>query len=261
MLLKNLSNLLAFEKVTDKNRISEIMLWARENGYLERLNISEDNDQYFTRHLLGEQGLLGNMLAQTQLKTELKQVTLERTNGALPLSSDEAEQLFVLIESGEVFEDVFYMLSIIFTLIIKPDRFSDLSGSFKSYISALTDLPEAIISDLDPRSGFENISIQIKEVQKGGVLNDPEILDHTLKVIYSTPEAGNIIGVINALLDPKNESLRIVLLIYARLNGINLQQQDIDMVRESILEVENPKMGVLLKYLLTPDNAKRLAGA
>lgn len=132
--------------------------------------------------------------------------------------------------------------------------------SFKAYFSALTHLPESIAVDLDPSIAFTNISNQIKLAKEGEPLENPAILNNTLKTIYSAPEVGNTINVISALLAPENESLRIALLVYARLNNINLEQQDIDTVRDTILNRNEPNLGSLLLYVLTPENTIRLTG-
>jgi len=173
----------------------------------------------------------------------------------------EAKQAYELIESDEVFRDIFYSLNVIFSLITKPDRFSDLDGSFKDSPDTLMNLPGSILSDLDPMSAFDKISTQIEQVRKGMPPEDPAILDNTLKGIYSNSEVGYRIDIISDLLAPENESLLLALLVYARLNGINLEQKDIDKVRDTILDRENTKLGSLFLYLLLPENSIRLAGA
>ena len=115
----------------------------------------------------------------------------------------------------------------VFGLVIKPDRFSNLDESFKSYLDAVIHLPESIIFDLEPTAVFDKISDQIEQLKAGNPPDAPEILNNTLKTIYSTPDVGNTIEVVNALLTPENEFFRLAILVYARLNGINLEQKDI----------------------------------
>jgi len=245
---------------TDDDRVSKAITWAKDNGYLAKLDISEDSAKSLLNSMLVNHNLPDELRNNTQLKNELEQVAKDKAGESSPLSPEEAEQVYELIKSGEVFGDLFYTLNVIFNLIIRPDSFSNLDNSFKAYFSALTHLPESIASDLDPDIAFNNISTQIKLAKEGGPLENTAILNNTLKTIYSAPEVGNTIDVISALLAPENESLRIALLVYARLNGVNLEQKDIDTVRNTILNRDEPNLGGLLLYVLTPENAMRLAG-
>ena len=245
---------------TDDKRISKTIIWAKEKGYLAKLDISEDSAESLLNDILIDHNLPDELRNNTQLRNELEQVAKDKAGENSPLRREEAEQVYELIKSGEVFGDLFYTLNVIFNLIIRADRFSNLDNSFKAYFSALTHLPESIVSDLDPVIAFNNISAQIKLAKEGEPLENPAILNNTLKTIYSAPEVGNTIDVISALLAPENESLRIALLVYARLNGVNLEQQDIDKVRSTILNRDEPNLGSLLLYVLTPDNTIRLGG-
>ena len=155
---------------------------------------------------------------------------LEKASDQAPLSADEAERAYEQVKSGEILHDIFYSYKTIFSFITEPNRISGIDDNLKSYIRALSDLPGSIGSDLNPNSAFDRISRQIELIQKGEKLEDPEILDKTLKTIFSTKEACERGPVTHNLLAPNNEFLRTALLVYARLNGINLEQTDIDEV-------------------------------
>lgn len=245
---------------TDDKRVSETIIWAKEQGYLAKLDISEDSAASLLNSMLVDHNTPNELRNNPQLRSELEQVAKDKAGENSPLTDEEAERVLELIKSGEIFSDLFYTLNVLFSLIIRPERFSNLDDSFKAYFSALTHLPESISADLDPSIAFKNISSQIELAKEGEPLENPAILNNTLKTIYSAPEVGNTIDVISALLAPENESLRIALLIYARLNDINLEEQDIDKVRITILNREDPDLGSLLAYVLTPDNSMRLAG-
>ena len=211
--------------------------------------------------MLVEHDLPEELRNNEPLRKELKAVAIKKAGENSPLQPDEAKRAFELITSGEIFKDLFYSFNVIFSLTVKPKRFSILEDNFKAYVTALVRLPESVIADLDPGTAFANLTDQIEQLKAGENPDDPEILNNTLKTIYSTPEVANTIDIFSALLAPENESLRIALLVYARLNGINLQAEDIDKVRATILVKENPNLGSLFAYLLRPENATRLAGA
>ena len=221
------------EKSTNDTRISEVIDWTKTKSYLARLSISEDNAEVVFRSMLVEHNLPEELRKNEPLRGELKRVVIEEAGKNAPLRPDEANLVKELLASGEIFRDIFYSSKVIFSLA-KPDRFFRLDDSFKNHLKTIIKLPNSIISDLNPNNAFDMISTQIAQLKAGETPNDPDILNNTLKTIYSTPEIGNIIDVISALLAPKNETLRITLTVYARLNGINLGQQDIDKARDTM---------------------------
>jgi len=267
MLIKRLSNIFnadgeskykdshfkMFSKVNrepaDELRIAEVIGWAKQEGYLIRLGITEDSVNDFPEELI----------TNKKVVKELKKVAVDQEGARSPISSDKVKSEYALIEAYEIFQDILYSFNIIFGLVTKPDQFSHLDDSFKSYLDAVIHLPGSIVSDLDPKLAFDKISTQIEQLKAGNRPDSPELLNQTLKTIYSTPGTGDMINVVNALLAPENASLRMVLLIYARLNGINLEQKDIDEVRNTVLNRDNPKLGSLFMYLVKSENVKRLA--
>lgn len=244
----------------DHARVANVIDWAKKEDYLAKLDISEDNAEVLFRSMLVEHNLPDELRDNEQLRKELLRVAKEKAGESSPLPSDEARRTFELIKSGEIFNDIFYSFNVIFSLITKPDRFTNLGENLQAHIDAAIHLPGSVISDLNPKSVFDRVSTQIKRVKKREPLEDPVILDNTLKTVFLAPEVGNTVEVVDALLAPENETVRITLLVYARLNGINLEQKDIDEVRATVLNRDSPKLGALLRYILTLENAKRLAG-
>jgi len=248
------------KEAADNTQISQVKDWAKDEGYLSRLDISDGSADKLLRSMLVEHNLPEELRNNPKIRDELKKAIIKRAGDGFPLPPDEAERAYELIKSGEIIRDVFYSLNLIFGLIIKPNRFSNLDDSFTDYLETLIGLPHSIISDLNPKTAFDRISTQLENVKGGNPINDPEILNNTLGTIYSAPEIGSLIEVINILFAPENETFRIALLVYARLNGINLEQKDIDEVRETILNKNDPKLGSLFSYLVKPENLTRLAG-
>jgi len=247
------------DKSADKTRISDVIDWAKTEGYLTKLGIDEDHAEILFRSMLVEHNLPEELIKNKPLREELKRVAIDRARESAPIRPDEANRVEELITSGEIFHDIFYSFNVIFSLA-KSDNFFRLDENFKNYIKIIIELPKSILSDFNLDDAFEKISTQIAQIKAGETPDDPEILDDTLKTIYSIPDIGSIIDAISTLLVPENESLRIALSVYARLNGINLEQQDIDKIRDTILDRNNPDLGSFFSYLLVPENAKRLAG-
>lgn len=246
------------DELVDNDRIGNVLNWAKSQGYLDELEISEENTETLLRSFLIERDLPEELVRNKRLRNELTQVIEKRAAENAPVRVDEAKQAIELISTGEVFRDVSYSIAVIIALVVKPERFSEPEENLKGLIEGLVKLPSSLASDLDPRAIADRFSLQIQQVQSGQPIQAPEILNSTLAGIYALPEVGDIIDTANALLDNENASLRLALVIYARLNGINLEQQDIDKVRATVLNRENPDLGALLLYLADRENLSRL---
>ncbi len=243
-----------------EQKISEVLHWAKDKGYLDKLDISADSAERLFKTILIEHNLPQELKSNTRLKKELEQAAIKKAGEQLPLPLDEGKRLVELVETGEMLDDVFYSINTLFSGVIKAGQLSTLDERLKSVFNAAIHLPKAVLSDLSPKSAFDQLSRQIEQVKQGQSPDDPAILNETLKTIYSIAAVGNTIDLVNELLAPENETLRIALLVYARLNGVNLEQKDIDELRETVLQQENPKLGSLVDYLVMPENSLRLAG-
>lgn len=240
------------------DRTNEVIRWANDQGYLDDLGLSEGSAEVLLRNLLEEKDSPQELLKNEKIRKELLSVIAKEAAEKRGLTSTEAEQATKLVLSGEVFRDVGYTISLIFSLVAKPERFSNPDENLKSFVRGLFALPRAIVSDTNPQKLAERIALQFELFREGKPPESPNILDNTLKEIYALPELGDIVDTASALLDQENESLRLLLLIYARLNGINLEQQDIDKVQVTLLNRENPDLGALLLYLAQDDTLSRL---
>lgn len=98
----------------------------------------------------------------------------------------------------------------------------------------------------------------IESIKSGKPPKAPEVLNNTLKTLFQIAIIGDAVNTANDLFNPENEGLRIALLVYARLHNINLEQADIDVMRNTILNTDNPQLGVFLLYVA--ENARRLMG-
>jgi hypothetical protein len=242
----------------DEDRISDVLSWAKSQGNLDDLEINDENAETLLRSFLVERDLPEELIRNENLRNELTQVIAKRATESSPLRPEEAMEGLQLILTGELFEDISYTISVLFALIAKPERFSNPHDNLKAFVEGLINLPGAIVSDVDPRIVGEKVSRQIVQIQSGQPIEPPDLLNNTLAGIYALPEVGDLIDTANALLDEENKSLRIALLIYARLNGINLEQQDIDKVRATVLNRKNPDLGSLLIYLGDRETRSRL---
>lgn len=67
-----------------------------------------------------------------------------------------------------------------------------------------------------------------------------------LACVYQNPLAGEVAQTANILL--QNDSIRLATIVYARANGINLTNQDLDALRDHLLNTENPDLTALTQH-------------
>ena len=181
-----------------------------------------------------------------RLKEKIKQEKSEDTKNILPEEFRRVREL----EKDEIIEDLKYTTTTIFSLVAKPDQFTNPDKKFIGSLEEMVSLTDETSISLD------DVKSQIEGIKNGNKPN-PEILNQTIKKIYELPEIGSILDTANALFDDENESLRLALIIYARANGIELNDEDIEKVRETLLDKENPDLGGLFDYALEEENVKR----
>jgi hypothetical protein len=82
---------------------------------------------------------------------------------------------------------------------------------------------------------------------RGGHLDDPPaVLTHTLRVLYATASIAAISEMIRTLLAKDNETFRLAIVLYARSAGIPIEEADLDVLRESAFNTDDPNLGPTL---------------
>ncbi len=72
-----------------------------------------------------------------------------------------------------------------------------------------------------------------------------------MAALYRFATPASVAKTVAELISPENESVRLALIIYARANGIPLDEQDLDTLRDHFLNTENPDLGPVLASALT----------
>jgi hypothetical protein len=99
----------------------------------------------------------------------------------------------------------------------------------------------------DLGSGLFGIPKILKDLGDDGKLDDtPAILNKTLGVLYSFATIGSTAEMIQELIKPEHESVRLAIVIYARAHGIPIEDADLDIVRETLFNPDHPDLGPAL---------------
>jgi len=165
---------------------------------------------------------------------------LARRSG-LTLSLDQTQRLADLLANGEFFRDI--------------------SSATAVTLSNARGLPLAVAEDIrwSPRAirllfalmrdlrGSPASAWKVFAELRGGHLEDPPaVLTHTLRVLYETASIAAISEMIRALLAKDNETFRLAVVLYARSAGIPIEDADLDVLRESAFNTDDPDLGPVL---------------
>ena len=160
----------------------------------------------------------------------------------MPIRADEARAVVELLTTGEIVVDVVTGLRAVLVLVPR------LPVSVARDVLTLPDLPhevaQAIRADLKdnaPRT-LRDVIVDLHD----GKLNDRRrILTNTLRVLLAEATPGALVETIRALIGPENQTVRLAMIVYARTQGIDLDEEDLDALYRA-LDPDNPDLGVFL---------------
>jgi hypothetical protein len=160
----------------------------------------------------------------------------------LPVSADEAREVVRLLTSGEFLEDLSSGLVAVLGLV--PRAPAALVGDVLSLPSLPEALADAVRADLrdDPSRPVRDVLIDLRD---GRLDTRRVILRHTLRVLLGQAAPGALAGVLRTLLGPGNATFRLAVIVYARSQGIDIDEKDLDALLAA-LDPASPDLGVLL---------------
>jgi len=160
----------------------------------------------------------------------------------VPIRVSEVREVIQLLTTGEVIVDVATGLRAVLLLVPR------LPLALTRDALTLPDLPrevaEAIRADLQddaPRT----LRDVIVDLHDGKLDGRRRILTNTLHVLLGRATPGVLVETIRALIGPENQTLRLAVLVYARTQGIDLDEKDLDALFRA-LDPDNPDLGALL---------------
>ena len=178
-----------------------------------------------------------------EIKQELfrKGVSALAMRSGLTLSLDQTARVADLLANGEFFRDI--------------------GSATATTLSAVHGLPLAVAEDIrwSPRAirllfalmrdlrGTPVSAWKVFTELRGGQLDDPPtVLTHSLRVLYATASIAAISKMIRTLLAKDNETFRLAVVLYARSAGVPIEDADLDVLRESAFNTDDPDLGPTL---------------
>ena len=160
----------------------------------------------------------------------------------VPIRVSEAREVVQLLTTGEVIVDVATGLRA--ALLLAPR----LPLALTRDALALPELPRAVVDaihadlrDDAPRTPRD----VIMDLRDGQLDGRRRILTNTLRVLLGRATPGVLVETIRELIGPENQTLRLAVLVYARTQGIDLDEKDLDALFRA-LDPANPDLGVFL---------------
>ena len=147
------------------------------------------------------------------------------------------------------------------SLLSTGEFFRDISSSTAATLSTVRGLPLALAEDIhwsprairllfalrrDLRGTPASAWMVFAQLRDGELDDPPAVLSNTLKVLYETASIAAISEMIRTLLAKDNESFRLAIVLYARSAGIPIEEADLDRLRESVFDTDEPDLGPAL---------------
>jgi hypothetical protein len=173
-----------------------------------------------------------------KLDSALVKAALDHINS--PVTLEEAEEILVLLRSGAIASDVASALHATAKSArrLPPDLFIDMLR--------LPHLPgeivDAVSDDLAGR-GEETPRDVLTALRDGRI--DRAILPKTLGVVLNRAATKEVAETLRALIGPENRTVRLAILIYARTQGVDIDEEDLDALYQAI-DPANPDLSPLL---------------
>jgi len=189
----------------------------------------------FRRRSVSDNVHLHEQLRTLVLETALKE--LGRRVGVM-VTPEQADALMRLLATGDLYTDISASTAAFLQVVeVLP---AQLIENTIRLPDVLTCLLRDLGNDLQDVPGF------ISSVLRDMTARSRPAMKKTLLCLYRFAPLESVLGLLGELIRPDNETVRILIVIYARSNGIPLNESDLDVLRTSVLRTEDPDLGPVL---------------
>ncbi|MGH7334453.1 MAG: hypothetical protein ACREKS_17270 [Candidatus Rokuibacteriota bacterium] len=163
----------------------------------------------------------------------------------IPISAAEVREVVTLLTTGELFEDLETGLAA--AVRLAPQVPAALVEDALALTELPADLAAAIRRDLhdDPSRSPREVLVSLRD----GRL-DREVLTNTLHVLLGSAAPQAVVTTVRTLIAPENRTVRLAVVVYARLHGVDIDGEDLDAVYRAI-DPANPDLSPLFAQGLT----------
>ena len=230
---------------SDLKNLTRDLLKEVKEGQLSANDVHDIVSLIPDLHVPGLITLLALGARTTRQKQRITPFPLTKENIAdalarLPVKDEQAQQAARLLLTGQFFGDLADAFATIFHVV--PGLPLDLAQDLRTLPHFPRRLALAIRRDIgDAPATIEAVMTDL--LNNGSITSQPKILSRTIRVLYGQATARQVTNTIRSLLG--NESVRLAIIVFARSKGIDISQEDLDLVRQAI-NPDGPSLGGLL---------------
>jgi len=210
-------------------------------------NLEAGAVQRFLKAVLHENASLADVPVRESEGEERKREIFEQgisalaRRGGMSFTGEQVERVADLLATGEFYRDI--------------------ASTTAATLATAHELPLAIAEDIrwsprairlllalsrDLRGTPASAWAVFAQLRDGKLEQPPALLTHTLRALYATASIAAISEMIRTLLAKDNETLRLAVVLYARSAGIPIEDADLDVLRESVFNTDDPNLGPTL---------------
>ena len=217
----------------DGDFLGELLEQADRNGDLDRMgtNKSKANDEL--QNIFREPNCSVGSPMSDQSRSQLINLAINRAAGQSGIGPEDAQQAIELIETGQFYRDIGSSVSVVGSVL--PKLANQLIQEPQSISGRFENLFEEIRSDLRNDSDSQCL----EDLNTGGSCEEPEVLRQIFEKLYQDPTLIIIRETTNELLN--NKSIRLAIIVYAQVNGINIDNEDLA-VAQQLLTGKDPDL-------------------
>ena len=188
-----------------------------------------------------------NVGGDRKLRDEILEKAVEKlaAKAGVPVTPEQARKAAKLLATGEFYRDVGGATAAVLFLVrgLPLALRRDMRGPRR-----IGRVVVAIVKDVG--GGIFDIPSIFADLSDGKLDDPPVILGDTLGALYGFASLRSTAETIQELIKPENESVRLAIVIYARANGIPLEDGDLDVVSETLFNPDDPDLGPALTRAL-----------
>lgn len=214
----------------DANELADAISETNFLNQIALASLSTSKSGSLTSHLLKHDTI------DPKLQPDLKQKFFGQiSDSALPLNEDQREKAWELVKSGEAGQDIRETIIKLFRQLntINPD-FITKTVTHTADPGRAVGLLKALKEDIKQTGN------NFKSSEK-----DRKLLNNTLKALESEPLGQFVTNSAMIFIDKDNETARLAIIAYARLNGINIDEDNLDQLAVA-LDRDDPNLYPLL---------------
>jgi hypothetical protein len=210
-------------------------------------NLEAGAVQRFLKAVLHENASLEDVPVRESEGEERKRAIFEQgisalaRRGGMSFTGEQVERVADLLATGEFYRDI--------------------ASTTAATLATAHELPLAIAEDIrwSPRAIHLLLALSrdlrgtpasawavFAQLRDDELEQPPALLTHTLKLLYATASIAAISKMIRTLLAKDNETFRLAIVLYARSAGIPIEDADLDVLRESVFNTDDPNLGPAL---------------